>query len=219
MGLMRVNRPIIPYFYEVNKINKQEWEWTGASKEPEESQSVLDLILTSEIKTEDVRPGVVSKVANSKNGKNGSHKILKWTLIGLGGVVIFGTIVVTKIVESSLGSDPFINKPSLTVTEEYDTRFCVDSILMRPDAPYALEKILESLPSDEDFVKMTSGLSKSLKDDYHVIKGDRARMQWLVDNAWDICALNVILNRHRARYMRSVGLPVVNETTSKIRRD
>ena len=216
---MRVNRPIIPYFYEVNKINKQEWEWTGASKEPEESQSVLDLILTSEIKSEDVRPGVVSKVANSKNGKNGSHKILKWTLIGLGGVVVFGTIIVTKIVESSLGSDPFINKPSLTVTEEYDTRFCVDSILMRPDAPYALEKILESLPSDEDFVKMTSGLSKSLKDDYHVIKGDRARIQWLVDNAWDICALNVILNRHRARYMRSVGLPVVNETANKIRRD
>ena len=32
MGLMRVNRPIIPYFYEVNKINKQEWEWTGVSK-------------------------------------------------------------------------------------------------------------------------------------------------------------------------------------------
>lgn len=158
-------------------------------------------------------------MANSKNGKNGSHKILKWTLIGLGGVVIFGTIVVTKIVESSLGPDPFINKPSLTVTEDYDTRFCVDSILMRPDAPYALEKILESLPSDEDFVKMTSGLSKSLKDDYHVIKGDRARIQWLVDNAWDICALNVILNRHRARYMRSVGLPVVNETASKIRRD
>ena len=137
----------------------------------------------------------------------------------MGGVVVFGAIVVTKIVESSLGSDPFINKPSLTVTEEYDTRFCVDSILMRPDAPYVLEKMLEKLPSDEDFVNMTNGLSKSLRDDYHVLKGDRARMQWLVSNAWDICALNVILNRHRARYMRSVGLPVVNETASKIRRD
>lgn len=214
---MRVNRPIIPYFYEVNKIKNG--NGLGRAREPEESQSVLDLILTSEIKAEDVQPGVVSKVANSKNGKNGSHKILKWTLIGLGGVVVLGAIVVTKIVESSLGSDPFINKPSLTVTEEYDTRFCVDSILMRPDAPYVLEKMLEKLPSDEDFVNMTNGLSKSLRDDYQVLNSDRARMQWLVSNAWDICALNVILNRHRARYMRSVGLPVVNETASKIRRD
>lgn len=69
MGLMRVNRPIIPYFYEVNKINKQEWEWTVASKEPEESQSVLDLILTSEIKTEDVRPGVVPKWLIPRTGR------------------------------------------------------------------------------------------------------------------------------------------------------
>lgn len=69
MGPMRVNRPIIPYFYEVNKINKQEWEWTGSSKEPEESQSVLDLILTSEIKTEDVRPGVVPKWLIPRTGR------------------------------------------------------------------------------------------------------------------------------------------------------
>ena len=69
MGLMRVNRPIIPYFYEVNKINKQEWKWTGASKEPEESQSVLDLILTSEIKSEDVRPGVVPKWLIPRTGR------------------------------------------------------------------------------------------------------------------------------------------------------
>lgn len=158
---------------------------------------------------------------NSNNGKDGSHKILKWTLIGLGGAIVLGTIIVTKIVESSLGSDPFINKPSLTVTEEYDTRFCMDSILARPDAPYVLEKMLEKLPSDEDFVNMTNGLSKSLKDDYQILKSDHARMYWLVDNAWDICALNVILNRHRARYMRSVGLPVVNETSNpnRISRD
>lgn len=46
MGLMRVNMPIIPYFYEVNKINKQEWEWTGASKEPRgKIYSILGLIL------------------------------------------------------------------------------------------------------------------------------------------------------------------------------
>lgn len=70
MGLMRVNRPIIPYFYEVNKINKQEWEWTGASKEPRgKIYSILDLILTSEIKAEDVRPGVVPKWLIPRTGR------------------------------------------------------------------------------------------------------------------------------------------------------
>ena len=68
MGLMRVNRPIISYLYEINKINKQEWEWTGASKEPEDSQSVLDLILT-EIKSEDVRPGGVPKWLIPRTGR------------------------------------------------------------------------------------------------------------------------------------------------------
>ena len=70
MGPMRVNRPIIPYFYEVNKINNNKNEkWTGASKEPEESQSVLDFILTSEIKAEDVRPGVVPKWLIPRTGR------------------------------------------------------------------------------------------------------------------------------------------------------
>lgn len=62
MCLMRVNRTIIPYFYEVNKINKQEWKWTGASKgTPRNPSLFLILFLTSEIKSEDVRPGVVPK--------------------------------------------------------------------------------------------------------------------------------------------------------------
>lgn len=48
MGLMRVNRPISSYSYEVNNINNNKnGNGLGRAREP---QSVLDLILTSEIK-------------------------------------------------------------------------------------------------------------------------------------------------------------------------
>lgn len=127
-------------------------------------------------------------------------------VLGVSGVLVIGLMAVTKALEASLGPDPFDNRPALSITEESQTRFCMDSILMRPDAPYRLEKMLEALPTDEDFVIMTGGLSRALKDNYAVLKTDGARIQWLVDHAWDVCALTVILDHHRNRYMRSVGL-------------
>lgn len=128
-------------------------------------------------------------------------------VLGIMACAVIGVVVLTKLVESRMSYKwTDVSRPQLSLTEERQTKELTDSVLDSPEPTVLLNGMLFGMPVDEDFDTMTSGLIGSLRSEYSVLVSDDAKAQWLIEHAWDICALDVILHHHRNRYLRSMGL-------------